>query len=202
MSSSPQSKPRARKKAQPVKLADRLSAPKPAPKPRKTPFVDPAKASEAGKKGAAGRPQGAKSLISEAKHKFLALSGQTPLEFLTAVYRDQLYSEYEVEVVDEKKGLARVWPKLHPVTGELDCTKIPVELEKRIAAATAAAPYVHRKKPIGIDGGEGKALTFISADQLAKLDDKELSQLLEIMGRLGIGAEFAGGERDAPTLED
>lgn len=149
-----------------------------------------------------GRPIGAKSTISQAKIKMLAIHGQTPLEFLTAVYRNQLYSDYDVEVVDEAKGLARVYPKLDPITGALDCQHIPVEIERRIAAATAAAPYVHRKRPIGIDGGEGKPLTFVSADQLSKLSDDELGKLLEVMSKLGIGAEFAGGEQRQYDLED
>lgn len=178
----------------------------PAPKAKRDPSApkDP-KHVALGKKGGAatrGRPIGAKSTISQAKIKLLSIHGQTPLEFLTAVYRNQLYSDYDVEVVDEAKGLARVYPKIDPITGDLDCEHIPVEIERRIAAATAAAPYVHRKRPIGIDGGEGKALTFISADQLTKLSDTELAKLLEVMSKLGIGAEFAGGEQRQYDVED
>lgn len=166
-----------------------------------SPFNDPAKARAAGAKGKAGRREGSKNVVSEAKIRFLAQTGQTPLEFLTAVFRNQLYSEYEVEVIDEKRGLAKCHPKLHPVTGELDCEHIPVELEKRIAAATAAAPYVHRKMPIGIDGGaEGKPIALVSADRLAELSDEQLAKLLEVLGTLGIGAEFAGAAPRVPTL--
>ncbi len=153
---------------------------------------------------AGGRPQGAKSVVSEAKVKFLAQTGQTPLEFLTAVYRDQLYSEYDVEEVDAKKGLFRVWPRLDPVTGDLakGVHKVSVELGQRISAATAAAPYVHRKMPIGIDGGEGKPLAFVSADRLAELSDAELAKLLDVLGRLGVGAEFEGTHPTVDKLED
>jgi hypothetical protein len=170
------------------------------PGPKRFAKGDPL-ASEAGRK--AGRPIGSKTTVSDAKRLFLAQTGQTPLEFLTAVYRDQLYSEYDVECVDEKKGTYRVWPKLDPITGELakGVTKINVELGQRIAAATAAAPYVHRKMPIGIDGGEGKPLAFVSADRLAELSDAELAKLLDVLGRLGVGAEFEGKHPQAPTLE-
>jgi hypothetical protein len=164
------------------------------------------RAAEAGRKGGlmGGRPAGAKSVVSEAKIKFLAQTGQTPLEFLTAVYRDQLYSEYDVEEVDAKKGLFRVWPKLDPITGGLakGVTKISVELGQRISAATAAAPYVHRKMPIGIDGGEGKPLAFVSADRLAELSDAELAKLLDVLGRLGVGAEFEGTHPKVDRLEE
>ena len=158
-------------------------------------------ASAAGKKG--GRPAGSKATVSDAKRLFLAQTGQTPLEFLTAVYRDQLYSEYDVEEVDAKKGLFRVWPKLDPVTGDLakGVVKISVELGQRISAATAAAPYVHRKMPIGIDGGEGKPLAFVSADRLAELSDAELAKLLDVLGRLGVGAEFEGTHPTVDKLE-
>lgn len=160
------------------------------------------RASQAGKIG--GRPAGSASVLSDAKRKWLTQTGQTPLDFLTAVYRNQLYEDYEVEVIDEKKGLVRLYPRLDPVTGAIAVNNkhIPVEIERRIAAATAAAPYVHRKMPIGIDGGEGKPLAFVSADQLAKLSDGELAKLLEIMGRLGIGAEFEGGAQVPPSMED
>jgi len=151
----------------------------------------------------AGRPAGSKNVVSDAKRLFLAQTGQTPLEFLTAVYRDQLYSEYDVEEVDAKKGLFRVWPRLDPVTGDLakGVFKVSVELGQRISAATAAAPYVHRKMPIGIDGGEGKPLAFVSADRLAELSDAELAKLLDVLGRLGVGAEFEGTHPTVDRLE-
>lgn len=141
----------------------------------------------------AGRPLGAKNVLTEAKVKYLSMQGQTPLEFLTAVYRDQLYDEYQTEVVDEKRGIAHVFPKLDPITGDIIAKKIPVDLQQRIAAATSAAPYVHRKKPIGIDGGEGKPVSFVSAAQLATLSDDELDKLLQVLGKLNVAGEFEGG---------
>jgi len=159
---------------------------------------------EAAKKGAqmGGRPLGVTNMISEAKRRWLNITGMSPLDFLTAVYRDQLYDDYEVEVVDEKKGVVKVFPRLDPVTGQVLAKKIPVELDKRIAAATAAAPYVHRKRPIGIDGGDGKPISFISADRLANLSNEELAKLLEVMGKLGVGAEFEGHQPVVSRFED
>lgn len=148
-----------------------------------------------------GRPPGSKSKITDAKLRFLAQTGQTPLEFLTAVYRDQLYDEYEVEVVDAKRNVVHVFPKLDPITGDVAAQKIKVDLGQRIQAATSAAPYVHRKKPIGIDGGEGKPVSFVSAAQLAALSDEELDKLLSVLGKLQVGAEFEGVDGTAHGLD-
>jgi hypothetical protein len=133
-----------------------------------------------------------KQTVTAHKLRLMATTGMTPLEFLTAVYRDQLYQDYDVEVVDEAKGLAQFFPKVDPVTGELATSKVELKIEQRIAAATSAAPYVHRKKPIGIDGGEGKPLAIVTADKLATLSDGELDKLLTVFGKLGVGAEFEG----------
>ena len=149
-----------------------------------------------------GRGPGVKSVMTDAKIRYLSMQGQTPLEFLTAVYRDQLYSEYEVEELDKKRGLARVFPKIDPITGDIIAEKITVRLEQRIAAATSAAPYVHRKKPIAIDGGDGKPISFISAAQLATLKDDELDKLLTILGKLNVGADFESGHREPDQVGD
>lgn len=158
--------------------------------------TEPTKGSKKG-----GRPLGSKSKITDAKLRFLAQTGQTPLEFLTAVYRDQLYDEYEVEVVDAKRNVVHVFPKLDPITGDVAANKIKVDIAQRIQAATSAAPYVHRKKPIGIDGGEGKPVSFISAAQLAALSDDELDKLLTVLGKLQVGAEFEGANGSAHGLD-
>lgn len=158
--------------------------------------TEPTKGSRAG-----GRPLGSKSKITDAKLRFLAQTGQTPLEFLTAVYRDQLYDEYEVEVIDAKRNVVHVYPKLDPLTGEVAAEKVKVDLGQRIQAATSAAPYVHRKKPIGIDGGEGKPIAMVSAAQLAQLSDEELDKLLSVLGKLQVGAEFEGVDGTAHGLD-
>lgn len=148
-----------------------------------------------------GRPLGSRSKITDAKLRFLAQTGQTPLEFLTAVYRDQLYDEYEVEVIDAKRNVVHVYPKLDPITGDVAAEKVKVDLGQRIQAATSAAPYVHRKKPIGIDGGEGKPIAMVSAAQLAQLSDDELDKLLSVLGKLQVGAEFEGVDGTAHGLD-
>lgn len=156
-----------------------------------------------GDKGNPGRPLGSKSSITEAKRKFISSTGQTPLDFLTAVYRNELYDEYEVEAVDPKRGVYHVYPKLDPITGEVVAKKLTVDLQQRIQAATSAAPYVHRKKPIGIDGGEGgKPVSFVSAAQLAQLSDEELDKLLLVLGKLNVAGEFEGAGVATPGLED
>ena len=161
-----------RPKPKPARKAASAGPAAAVPAPRKTrrTFDDPEKASIAGQKGAGGRPRGAKSVVSEAKLKFLAVTGQTPLDFLSAVYRDQLYSEYDVEVVDEKRGLSRCYPKTHPVSGALDCAKLKVSMDQRIQAATAALPYVHQKLPsvVGVAGtpDDVRALFAFIADSL------------------------------------
>lgn len=149
-----------------------------------------------------GRPPGSKSKLTIEKIKFLAATGQTPLEFLTAVYRDQLYADYDVEIVDAKKGLARCTPRIDPITGELDTAKVEVKLEQRISAASQAAPYVHRKMPIGIDGGAGKPLAMVSTEALAKLSEAELTNLLNVMSKLGISSEFEGRDIPLDPIED
>jgi hypothetical protein len=146
--------------------------------------------------------QVARKEITAHKLRLMATTGMTPLEFLTAVYRDQLYVDYDVEVVDAQRGLAQFFPKMDPATGELATEKVELKIEQRIAAATSAAPYVHRKKPIGIDGGEGKPLTVLTADKLATLSNQELDNLLQVFGKLGVGAEFEGGAQRPYGIDD
>jgi hypothetical protein len=150
----------------------------------------------------AGRQVGSKNKLTALKLRLMATTGMTPLEFLTAVYRDQLYDDYDVNVIDEKRMVVELLPKTDPETGELVAKKVPLKIEHRIAAATSAAPYVHRKMPIGIDGGEGKPLAVVTADKLATMSDRELDQMFMILDRLGIGAHIEGGEQKPYRLSD
>ena len=52
--------------------------------------------------------------------------------------------------------------------------------------AKAAAPYVHRKMPIGIDNGSGGPVSFISPEQLALLPSADLLALEAILGRVAM----------------
>lgn len=54
----------------------------------------------------------------------------------------------------------------------------------RVDCAKAAAPYVHRKMPIGIDNGQGGPITFATPEQLAKLSTADLKKLEEVMQKL------------------
>lgn len=56
--------------------------------------------------------------------------------------------------------------------------------DRRHNAATAAAPYVHRKMPIGIDNGNGGPVTFATPADLAKLSTADLKKLEEVMTKL------------------
>lgn len=51
------------------------------------------------------------------------------------------------------------------------------KLHEKLDAAKAAAPYMHRRMPIGIDNGSGGPVAFYTAEQLAKLTDEELEQV-------------------------
>jgi hypothetical protein len=178
------------------KAINEAAAPaKPGSKPRGNPKWQKGKSGNPN-----GRPVGSKNYLTEHQLRIMATTGMTPMEFLTAVYRDQLYTDYDIRVIDEKRALAEVMPKRNPETGEV-CPKVPLKIEHRIAAATSAAPYVHRKMPIGIDGGEGKPLAVVTADKLAQMSNQELDQLFAILGRLGIGAEFEGGTQTPYRLD-
>jgi len=58
----------------------------------------------------------------------------------------------------------------------------------RIKAASEVAPYLHRKKPVAIEGGD-RPLTILSADQLANMGDEQLSVLSTALMNLGVGLE-------------
>ena len=146
-----------------------------------------------------GRGKGVKNMLTEHKLRLMATTGMTPLEFLTAVYRDQLYTDYDIKAIDEKRGLVELLPKVKE-DGTL-VAKVEVKIEHRIAAATSAAPYVHRKMPIGIDGGEGKPLAVVTAEKLQNMTDEELDKMFAILSRLGIGLEAEGGSQKPYRLD-
>lgn len=148
----------------------------------------------------AGRGEGVKNKLTEHKLRLMATTGMTPLEFLTAVYRDQLWDDYDVRVIDEKRMLVELLPK-RDEEGELVARKVPLKIEHRIAAATSAAPYVHRKMPIGIDGGEGKPIAIVTAEKLAAMSDEELETMFKLLERLGLSAAFEDGAQKPYRLD-
>lgn len=62
-----------------------------------------------------------------------------------------------------------------------------MEMHLRLKAAVDVAPYLHRKKPIAVDGGEGQPLTVLSADKLANMSDEDLAAMNAALIKLGIG---------------
>jgi hypothetical protein len=133
----------------------------------------------------AGRPAHAKTKMANERAKFIANTGMTPLDFLTVVYRDQLYDDYDVEIINPVSGLSRCTPRVDPMTGEIIAEHIPMGIKERIAAASQVAPYMHRKMPIGIDDGRGGPIQFATSEQLAKLSDDDLASLQKVMSAIG-----------------
>lgn len=76
-----------------------------------------------------GRRKGAQNKLSKVKEEIIAKTGITPLEFLTTFYR--------ADPVEMKK----IGISMRDATPSL-----------RMRAAESAAPYVHRKMPIAIEG--------------------------------------------------
>jgi hypothetical protein len=64
--------------------------------------------------------------------------------------------------------------------------KESVEMRRR--AASDVAPYLHRKKPVAIEGGE-RPLMILSPEQLANMDDKQISALNAMLIGLGAGLQ-------------
>jgi hypothetical protein len=139
----------------------------------------------------AGRPKGIKDQITQAKIRIMARTGMLPLDFMTAVYRDQLFEFYDEHTTEDGKATY-----FTPAPG---ARQIAVNLAQRLSAASAASPYVHKKMPVGIEVGNRNA-SIITAEALRKLKPKELENLLALMDKLDIGAEFEG--HAAPVFDE
>jgi hypothetical protein len=62
------------------------------------------------------------------------------------------------------------------------------DMEFRIEAAKTAAPYFHRKKPVGIDDGHGGPVgggVTLDLAALAKLSDEDLAAAIAVADKLG-----------------
>jgi hypothetical protein len=98
-----------------------------------------------------------------------------PLDFLVAVYRDELYTAYERHVLpDGKTAFFVKAPR---------AKKITVELNQRITCASNAASYLHKKMPVGIEVPQGGE-TSVTAGALASLPQKSLAMLLNLIDQV------------------
>lgn len=113
-----------------------------------------------------GRPKGALGKFSLEQARQIAAEGFTPLEFLMAVIRKDEQALSEMNCDEQTIGA--------------------LDMEVRTRCAVAAAPYLHRKMPVGIDNGHGGpvGLATYSAAELAKLPEEELEHLLAVVKKL------------------
>lgn len=132
-----------------------------------------------------GRPKGSRDKLTDTKIRLIAKTGMMPLDFMTAVYRDQLYTDYDTHIADD--GVTTYF------TPKADAERIEVTLQQRIICATNAAPYVHKKMPVGIEVGDAAHRT-ITADAIAKMSSEQIEALLGLMDMLGLRASFEGFE--------
>lgn len=79
--------------------------------------------------------------------------------------------------------MEQLWDSKHPLVFRKECAK-------------EAAPYIHRKQPQAIDGGEtpGGVSKPIAITKLPELSDEQLEQLAAIADRLSDDGGDSGGE--------
>lgn len=129
--------------------------------------------------------------VADMKRRILAKSGMTPLDFLTAVYRDELYDDYEpvqiVEVMDPKLlPYARIWKPTEAAR------RVRLSTDQRIAAANMAAPFFHSKRPVQVNVGNAGDVRphSMTKEQMENMTDEELSLVIkagEVLGALPRG---------------
>lgn len=137
-----------------------------------------------------GRVPGTPNAITKYKVDLFQRTGMMPLDFLFAVFRDELYDDYDVQASTD--GRQKLFTPKRNTKGDICAKKLMVTLEQRLSAASTAAPYVHRKMPVGIEGTPGKPIALIHAESLKKLDDKQLDSLMNLLAMLGIPEQFEG----------
>lgn len=120
---------------------------------------------------------GAITNITDAKRYHLSRTGMTPLDFMAAVWRDELYDKYDVTPSADGRMATYAVAK--------NATKIECPLRERLAAAVGAAPYLHRRMPIGVES-RSTPLVLVSGEELAALPESELDALLQLFAKLGL----------------
>lgn len=82
------------------------------------------------------------------------------------------------QLADKKGGIT-------PLQFLLSVLRNPnASLKWKLKCAQVAAPYMHRKMPIAIEGGN-TPLTFLDAAAMSKLTTKELDVLYAVLGKIG-----------------
>lgn len=137
------------------------------------------------KKGQSGNPGGVPKngdFFARAPYRYLKLqvrTGLAPLDFLVAVYRNELYDAYTpVTTTDGKVTLFRKKPGSKQINID--------DMNLRVHAASVAAQYLHKKMPIGVENTGERPLVLIQAEQLSTLGTPELKALLAIMEKIGV----------------
>ena len=131
----------------------------------------------------AGRQVGLRITLTEMRRRLYADSGMMPLDFLVAVYRDELYTKYERHLMADGKTAFFVKAKY--------AKHIPIELNQRITAASNAASYLHKKMPVGVELGQGNE-SSVTASALAGLPQQALAQLLNLLDQVENAAAIEG----------
>ena len=112
------------------------------------------------------------------------------------VNKRTLYLRREAEAAAEKaeksypKESPAVLAKLMPLDFMLQVLRDPKRHSTtfRMTAAEKAAPYIHRKMPIAIEGGD-KPLVFLDAAKLSAMDTAELTKLAALLEKVVPSAE-------------
>ena len=116
------------------------------------------------------------------KLQLISRTGMLPLDFMTAVYRDQLYDDYVERLLEDgKTKYYEPAPK---------AKKITVTLDQRISCAAHAAAYIHKKMPVGIEVKDRNTANLHS-QRLSGMSVGDLSQLLQFIDSLGVVADAA-----------
>ena len=136
-----------------------------------------------GNQASKGKGRGSSpTALTVLKLQLISRTGMLPLDFMTAVYRDELYDNYVERLLEEGKT-----KYFEPAP---EAKKIIVTLDQRISCAAHAAAYIHKKMPVGIEMKDRNTANLHSS-RLAGMSVQRLTELLEFMDSLGVAADIA-----------
>jgi hypothetical protein len=99
----------------------------------------------------------------------------------TRHYYSRLTNEQRQEIAKAANGLTPLELFLSVVRSEKE-----VPIDARIEAAKAAAPYMHRKMPIAIEGGDpSKPINILDIASMKDMSKKEIETLLALLAKAG-----------------